>query len=155
MNVSSNVHYFFFFFFCSPPLSDGCCDAVISEEEWKHTSAHSLLMMLISSQSKTCKWNVWTQLSKLCYGGGGGGGGGVHLGQSVWIKKKKKLERERERERERDSTQLVTSPPDFVFTLRPVERLVHPNINNNSPDAAFGARFNLACELLKVLEIWI
>lgn len=32
----------------------------------------SLLMMLISSQSKTCKWNVWTQLSKLFYGGGKG-----------------------------------------------------------------------------------
>lgn len=59
----SNVHFFF------PPLSDGCCDAVIFfEEEWKHTSAHCW-WWLISSPSKTCKWNVWTQLSKLCSAG--------------------------------------------------------------------------------------
>lgn len=55
----------------------------------------SLLMMLISSQSKTCKWNVWRQLSKLFYGGGKG------AAQRVCI---------------RDSAQLVTSP-DFVSML--------------------------------------
>lgn len=54
----------------------------------------TLLMMLISSQSKTCKWNVRTQLSKLLVGGGKG-----PLGTKCLQKG--------------DSAQLVTSP-DFV-----------------------------------------
>lgn len=57
----------------------------------------SVLMMLISSQSKTCKWNVRTQLSKLFYGGGKG---------SLRTKCLKK----------RESTQLVTSLTLRSFT---------------------------------------
>lgn len=64
----------------------------------------SLLMMLISSQSKTCKWNVWTQLSKMFYGGGK---------SSLWTKCLQK----------RDSTQLVTCP-DFLSMLRCIHWLV-------------------------------
>lgn len=75
----------------------------------------SLLMMLISSQSKTCKWNVWTQLSKLFYGGGKG---------SLRTKCVHK----------RDSTQLVTSP-DFESMFRSIYWLVtnyfHWHMNNS------------------------
>lgn len=65
----SNVHFFF-----TEWRMLQCCYF------WRGMKTYfsSLLMMLISSQSKTCKWNVWTQLSKLFYGGGKGS-----LGQSV------------------------------------------------------------------------
>lgn len=96
------------------PLSDGCCNAVIFWRGMK-TYFSSLLMMLISSQRKTCKWNVWTQLSKLFYGGGKGS-----LRTKCWPKK--------------DSIQLVT-PPDFVSMLRSIYWLVtnhfHWKVNNS------------------------
>lgn len=66
----------------------------------------SPLMMLISSQSKTCKWNVCTQLSKLFYGSGKGS----HRTKCLGGKK-------------REGTQLVTSA-DFVSILRSIYWLV-------------------------------
>lgn len=110
-NIMNVVVMYIFF----PSLSDECCNAVIFWRGMK-TYFSSLLMMLISSQSKTCKWNVWTQLSKLFYGGG------------------KRFTQDKVFAKERDSTQLVTSP-DFVSMFRSIYWLVtnhlHWNVNNS------------------------
>lgn len=92
-NIMNVVEMYIFFFPTERRMQQWCYF-------WRGMKTYfsSLLMMLISSQSKTCKWNVWTQLSKLYYGGGKG---------SLRTKCSQK----------RDSTQLVTSP-DFVSMLR-------------------------------------